>query len=170
MSELVVLAFDTEGGATNMLGKIERLQKERLITLEDAATVVRQADGKAKIKQANSLVGAGAMGGAFWGMLFGLLFFMPWLGLAIGAVTGALTGKFSDIGIDDAFIKEVGATIQPQNSALFLLVRDATPGRVLEELQGERGVKIIKTSLTHEAEQKLREAFATPEPQEVASR
>ncbi len=47
---------------------------------------------------------------------------MPWSGLAIGAVAGAITGALSDYGINDDFIKEVGATIKPGGSAMFLLI------------------------------------------------
>jgi uncharacterized membrane protein len=166
MSKFVVLAFDTQDGATRMGGQIERMQKSQIISLEDAAVVERSPDGKPKVKQMHSLVGAGAFGGAFWGMLIGLLFFAPWLGLAIGAISGALAGKFSDIGIDDKFIKDVADTIKPGNSALFLLVRDATPDRVIEELRGTQGVTVISTSLSREAEEKLREAFAAPAREE----
>ena len=134
MSELIVFAFDTETGASDMRDALVRMQKQHLITLEDAAVVVRRQDGKVKVKQANSLVGAGALGGAFWGLLIGLLFWAPWLGLAIGAAAGAIGGHFTDIGVDDKFIKEVGSQIDKGNSALFLLVVDATPDKVLEAL------------------------------------
>jgi uncharacterized membrane protein len=169
MSNLVVLAFNTEDGATRMLSEVDRLQKMNLLTLEDAATVVRKADGKVKVKQAHSLVGAGAFGGAFWGMLIGLLFFAPWLGLAVGAITGALAGKYSDIGIDDGFIKSVTTQLQPGTSAIFLMVISATTDRVLEDIRGWQGVTVLQTSLSHEAEQKLRDAFATPTREEVAA-
>jgi uncharacterized membrane protein len=159
MSDLFVFAFDTETGAGEMRDALARLQKEHLITLEDAAVVVRNQDGKAKVKQAVNLVGAGAWGGAFWGMLIGLLFFAPWLGLAVGAITGAISGKFTDIGVDDKFIKEVGETIEPGHSALFLLVRDVTPDKVLERLEGFNPT-VLQTSLSKEDEQKLREAFS----------
>jgi len=158
MSQLVVLKFDKEGTAQEVLGEVGALQKQNLITLEDAATVTRQADGKPKVKQATSLVGAGALGGAFWGMLIGLLFFMPFLGLAAGALGGALGGKFEDIGIDDDFIKQVGSSIQPGESAVFLLIRDATPDRVVEALKAHNP-EVIKTNLTVEQEAKLKEAF-----------
>ena len=73
MSDLVVVAFDNETDAEKLQAEMKRLQKEHLITLEDAAVVVRKADGKVKIKQSTSLVGAGALGGAFWGLLIGLV-------------------------------------------------------------------------------------------------
>ena len=133
MSDLIVLTFKTETGAEEMRDDLMRLQKEHLITLDDAAVVVRKPDGKPKVNQMTSLVGAGALGGAFWGMFIGLLFLAPWLGLAIGAVTGAIAGGLTDIGVDDKFIKEVGEKIEPGNSALFLLVRESTPDKVLDE-------------------------------------
>lgn len=162
MSDLVVIAFDNESDAEVMQAEMARLQAEHLITLEDAAVVVRKQDGKVKVKQATSLVGAGALGGAFWGMLIGLLFLAPWLGLAIGAVSGALGGKFADIGVDDNFIKQVGNTIEPGHSAIFLLIREATPDRALDELKGFKG-KVLKTSLSKEQEDKLRVAFGAEE-------
>jgi len=163
MSDLVVLALDTETGAEEMRDELIRLQKEHLITLSDAAVVVRQQDGHVKVKQAVSLVGAGAMGGAFWGLLIGIIFWMPWLGLIIGAASGALAGKLSDVGVDDEFIKQVGSTIQPGNSALFLLVEKATPDKVMNDLKKFKNVKVLKTSLSQEQEDKLKAAFAAPD-------
>jgi uncharacterized membrane protein len=162
MSSLLVFAFSDQGGADQIISYMQTLQKQRLITISDAAIVIRKPDGKIKIKQANSLVGSGALGGAFWGMLIGLIFFMPWLGMAVGAVSGALAGKFSDYGIDDSFIKEVGVTIGPGQSALFLMVSSMTEDKVIEALSRHKGT-LLRTNLTREDESKLREAFGASE-------
>jgi len=158
MSDLVVLAFSTETGAEKMRDELLRLQKQKIITLEDAAVVVRRQDGKVKVKQAQSLVGAGALGGAFWGMLIGLIFWMPWLGLAAGALGGALGGALTDTGVDDKFIKEVGDTIEPGHSALFLLVSQSTPDKLEDELK-KYDATVLQTSLSKEDEAKLRDLF-----------
>lgn len=169
MSDMFVFAFKNETGAHDMLAEVGQLQKQQLITISDAATVVRHQDGKVKVKQANSLVGAGALGGAFWGMLIGLLFFAPWLGLVVGAVAGAIGGKLSDYGIDDEFIKNVGATIQPGDSALFLLVEKVTADKVIPALEKYHPT-VLQTSLTADAEAKLRAAFGADEaPAETAA-
>jgi uncharacterized membrane protein len=160
MSNMIVVAFPNATRAYELRDKLIELQKEHVITLEDAAVAVRNDDGKVKIKQVTSLTGAGALGGAFWGMLIGILFFMPWLGLAIGAISGAIAGRYSDIGIDDKFIKEVSTTIEPGHSALFLLVREATADKVLPELAKFSDGVIIQTSLSDEQEAQLREAFS----------
>jgi uncharacterized membrane protein len=162
VSELVVIAFDNETGAEEMRDALIDLQKQRLVTLDDAAVVIRSPDGKVKVKQAVSLVGAGALGGAFWGMLIGLLFWMPWLGIAMGALSGALGGALSDYGLDDGFIKEVATTIRPGHSALFLLIREATPDKLVDALKQFNG-KILQTSLSKGNEARLKEAFGVLE-------
>jgi uncharacterized membrane protein len=162
MSELIVFAFPTETGASEMDETIHQLKKEELMVLADAAVVIRKPDGKIKVKQATDLVGVGAVGGAFWGMLIGLLFWAPWLGLAIGAVAGAINGAMSDYGINDDFIKEVGVTIKPGGSALFLLISKWTEDKALERLN-KFDATIVRTSLTKEEEDKLKAAFGAGE-------
>ena len=162
MRSLVVLAFDAEDTAGEVRDELFEMQKQELITLEDAAVVVRREDGKVKVKQAQSLVGAGALGGAFWGMLIGLIFLAPVLGMAVGAVTGALGGKYTDIGIDDDFIKEVSDTVEPGTSALFLMVSQVQRDRVIENLK-EYNPELIQTNLSAEDEENLRDAFAADE-------
>ena len=158
MANLIVFAFDNETEAERMRDTLVDMQKQEIISLQDAAVVIRKQDGKVKVNQAQSLVGVGALGGSFWGLLIGLLFLAPWLGLAIGAATGAVAGKLTDTGVDDKFIKEVGENIEPGHSALFLLVTDATPDKVMVGLT-DFNPKVYQTSLSEEDEAKLRAAF-----------
>ncbi|MGD8266658.1 MAG: DUF1269 domain-containing protein [Desulfobacterales bacterium] len=159
MSDLVVIGFDDEHTAFEMRAALAKLQKEYLISMEDVVVVTKDEKGKVKLHQAVNLTAAGAVGGTFWGMLIGLIFLNPLLGAAVGAGAGAISGKLSDIGIDDKFMKELGETITAGSSALFVLVRKATPDKVLAELKGFRG-KVLKTSLTEDKEEKLREVLS----------
>jgi uncharacterized membrane protein len=154
MSDLIVIAYDDEFKAEEVRLTLAKLQVEHLIELEDAAVVVKNEQGKIKLKQAVNLTGAGAASGGFWGVLIGILFFNPLLGAAVGAASGALAGAFSDIGVDDNFIRELGETLQPKSSALFVLVRKVTPDKVLEEV-GKFGGKVLRTSLTKDEESQL---------------
>jgi hypothetical protein len=71
MTTLTVWKFDSEGGARGALQVLERLQKEELLQVVDAAIVTWPPDRKRpKTEQLRSLGGAGALGGAFWGLLF----------------------------------------------------------------------------------------------------
>jgi len=154
MSDLIVIAYDDEFKAEEVRLTLAKLQVEHLIELEDAAVVVKDEHGKIKLKQAVNLTSAGAASGGFWGLLIGILFFNPLLGAAVGAASGALAGAFSDIGVDDNFIRELGETLQPKSSALFVLVRKVTPDKVLEEV-GKFGGKVLRTSLTKDEESQL---------------
>jgi uncharacterized membrane protein len=160
MGQLVVVAYDGEGTAEQARARLLQLQKQALIGLDDAVVVERRENGKVKVKQAVNLVGSSSLSGAFWGFLIGLIFLAPGLGAIVGAASGALSGKLLDIGVDDRFIKEVGSAIAPGSSALFLLIHQATPDKVLAEMK-EFGGKIIQTNLTNEQEAALQEAFAS---------
>ena len=158
MSDLIVVGFDNELKADEVQHKLEQMQKEHLVDLEDAVVVIKNEKGKVKVKQSYDLVSSGAISGGFWGSLIGLLFLHPLLGVAAGIATGALSGALTDIGIDDDFIKDLGATIEPGTSALFLLVREATPDKVLEELRPYGG-KLLQTSLSKSDEASLQAAL-----------
>jgi uncharacterized membrane protein len=85
--------------------------------------------------------------GAFWGTLIGLLFLNPLMGAVVGAGSGALSGKLADLGINDQFMKDLGATLTSGSSALFVLVRRSTPDKVLEGLKPFVGKgRILQTS------------------------
>jgi len=82
------------------------------------------------------------------------------LGGGLGAASGALAGKLSDCGIPDDFIKQLGGTIKPNSSALFLLVQKVTADKVLPRMTEFRG-RVLRTSLSDEREKRLRERWAT---------
>ena len=159
MAELVVIAFPNEAKAEEIRRKILAMQKHYLIELGDAVIVVKDNQGHIKLNQLLNTTAAGAVSGAFWGSLIGLIFLMPVVGAAIGAASGALGGKLTDIGINDKWMKDVAAAIQPGTAALFLLIRKVTTDKVLEGLRGEGGT-VLKTSLDHTKEAALQEALA----------
>jgi uncharacterized membrane protein len=158
MSTLVVIGYDDEFKAEEVRLKLRKLQKDYLIDLEDAVVAVKNDKGKVKLHQAVNLTAAGAIGGGFWGSLIGLIFLNPLLGAAVGATAGAVSGALTDVGINDKFMKELADAMNPGSSALFVLVRKATPDKVLKEVEGTGG-KILKTSLSHDDEAKLQAAL-----------
>jgi uncharacterized membrane protein len=160
MSNLIVLGLSSEADAFEMRAALASLQSQYLIEMEDAVVVTRDASGKVKLHQPVNLAAAGAVQGGIWGSLIGLLFLNPLLGAAIGAGSGALSGALTDIGISDSFMKDLGSTLTPGSSALFVLVRKSTPDKVLEGLKPFIGkAKVLRTSLTKDKEEELRKAL-----------
>ena len=157
MSDKIVIGFPDRFKADEVLLDLRKLKCEHLLDLEDAAIVVRNNDGKVRVKQTQELVASGALSGGLWGLLIGMLFLEPLLGI-FGAAFGALSGALTDIGIDDNFIRELGNTIEPGTSAIFVLVRKSTPDKVLGDLSKFLG-KVLRTSLSYEDEAKLQAAL-----------
>ena len=157
MSNLIVISFPEEQLAFEMRAALAKLQKEYLIEMEDVVVVTKDDSGKVKLHQATNLTAMGAVGGGFWGMLIGMIFLNPLLGAAVGAGAGALSGRFTDLGIDDNFMKDLSESFKPGCSAIFILVRKATADKVLDGLAQFKGKgKVIQTSLNKDEEQSLR--------------
>lgn len=123
MATLVMLKFDTPDGAEKSLDLAERLQKEDLLQINDAATVTwpkgRKKPKTHQIMHLGTL--SGALDGAFWGMLFGFIIFMPLFGLVVGAAMGEVSGHLGYCGVDADFIKQVRNKVTEGTSKLFLL-------------------------------------------------
>jgi len=167
MSDLVAIIYPTEAKAEEVRQRLFKLQKEYLITLSDAVIAVKTEAGPVKLNQLVNTTAVGAASGSFWGLLIGLIFLNPILGVALGAASGALGGALSDYGIDDAFMKEVSNGMQPGNAALFMLIKNMTPDKVLREIK-DAGGTVLKTSLDDSKEQQLRDALAKANTEQAA--
>ena len=92
-------------------------------------------------------------GPIFWGLATALL--------------GGLLGKTADLGLDNKFMKAVGDSLEPGQSALSLPVAKVTPDKVLPHLE-KFGGDVPQTSLSKEDEEKLRQALEHPEVTKAA--
>ena len=157
MSDLIVVAFPDEATAFAAAEALVALQKQYLIEMEDVVVVTRGEDGRVQLHQSVNLTTGGAIGGGLWGTLIGLLFMNPVAGAAVGAGAGALLGKFRDYGINDDFLRDVGASLDRGGTAVGMLVRKLTADKVYERLEPfrEKG-RVIHTSLSHEVEARLK--------------
>jgi len=162
MANIVVLGFENQYGAEAMLEDIQKWQEEGLIELEDAVIASRGVGGDVQIEQTHKQGGRFALRGGGAGLLAGLLLGGPILGLVGGVAAGGIAGALKDYGLDDKFIKEVSQWVQPETSALFLLVKEAKADEVLEKLHSY-GAIVLTTTLAPEQEKRLRQAVAGEE-------
>jgi uncharacterized membrane protein len=163
MSDLIVVAFDDEATAFAMRDALVKMQGDYLLQMEDIVVVTKAAEGKGVLHQAVNMTAAGAAGGGMWGALIGLLFLNPLLGAAVGAGAGALSGKFSDVGINDQKMKDIGSHLTAGGAAVCVLVRQMTGDKVLAGLSEfhSKG-HVVQTSLSAEQEAALRAAMEKP--------
>jgi uncharacterized membrane protein len=163
MSTLIAIAYPDRDTAERVRAELVQATKEHLVQLDDAVIVEHEPGGKIRLRQAASPTAAGAAGGAVWGGLIGLLFLAPMVGMAIGAAAGAAGGKMADIGVDDHFMKDLGAKLQPGTAALIVLGSTDARDKVIDRVKSFGG-DIIQTSLSSDAEEHLRAALADTVP------
>jgi len=157
-NNIVVLGFKNQYGAEAMLEDIEKWQEEGLIELEDAVIASRGVGGEVQIEQTHKQGGRFALRGGGAGLLAGLLLGGPIVGLVGGIAAGGIAGALKDYGLDDAFVEEVSEWVQPETSALFLLVKEAKADEVLERLR-TYGAMVLTSTLAPEQEKRLRQAL-----------
>jgi uncharacterized membrane protein len=168
VADLIAIGYDDEETAQKAADEVYRLADDLVIQPEAVAVIVRDKNGKYKVTTNHHPVAEGVTWGMFWGVLFGLLFFVPVFGLVIGGVFGTLFGVFEKVGVDKQFQRQVRDMVQPGTSALFLVVDKVTPDKAIEALS-KFGGKVLKSSLSNDAEQQLEEALAgAPSPAPVS--
>ena len=163
MPQLIAISYPDFFKAEEVRLKLWKLQGDYLLELEDAVVATKNKDGKVKLNQAINLPLAGAASGGFWGTLIGLMFLNPLLGAAIGASSGAVAGALSDVGINDPFMEALAEKLVPNSSALFVLIRNVTMDKVVEQIQSYGG-SVMQSSLSHTDEARLQAALMASTP------
>lgn len=161
-SNIIVLMFEGESTAENMLSTFELLQEKGVVTIEDAVLASRGVSTEISIKQARSVTGKYAARGTGIGLLAGLLLGGPIGGLVGGAAIGAIAGALKDVGIEDKFVRELSDGLRPKTSALFLMGKADDQEKFLEEIRPFKAL-VVTTTLSDEQEKVLKQALAREE-------
>jgi uncharacterized membrane protein len=176
MSELIVVGFKGDMyRAAQVLTKLRSLEERWAVDLTDALAIYRDYSGELRLDSSYQLtMGDRAGFGMVLGSLVGALFALPFTagasaaaaaaamaagtagGGLLGAATGVVDAKWwrEDFGISEDFVREVGATVEPGDSAIFALLRSADPEVVAKQFAGYGG-KVLRSSLTQEQKVKL---------------
>jgi uncharacterized membrane protein len=155
MASITAITFDDMEQGPKLRTALKDLEHKGLLSLDDAAVIVRDMDGKFKVHgQSDRGVKTGALAGGALGLLLGSIFF-PIGGIVLGALAGAGVGAAFDIGINKEFIKSVEESMPNGSSAIIVYVRDADPNAVRAALEPYHG-RVFQTTLESDAEDTLR--------------
>jgi uncharacterized membrane protein len=125
VSELVVVAFESESSADERLLDATRLMARNLLRMSDAATAVKTRRGKLRVRQTTEISGrpSGRVDG-WWGFLITLLIGGPVGAAHYGQAFDELYGNLDELGIESNFAAELSETLEPGHSALFVLIEE----------------------------------------------
>jgi uncharacterized membrane protein len=162
--QILVVALDKPGRASELLLVLSNLANEGKVTMHDAVIVAKDDEGRSSTVQTVDVTPArGALAGAWWGMLGGLLIAGPVFlaGALGGAAAGALYGKLVDKGLDDDWIKDMAKWVEPGRSALLLLVDAGFDDAVVTELGRFEGIgHVAYTTLPPQTKAEIERALA----------
>lgn len=179
MSTLIVVGFKKDMlRASKVLNELVDMNYDWTIDLEDAVAAYRDYNGKLRVDASYQMTtGEGAALGGLFGSLIGLTLgalaapvtagasvaaagavAAAAAGGAIGAAGGALDAKWwkDDFGIPEDFVQDVGALVQPGDSAIFALLRTADLTVVAAQFSNYGGT-VLSTTLDPEQAQKVEE-------------
>lgn len=157
--ELIVAAFQDEGGAEEALKELNLAKKEHLISIADAAVIRRDSNNKVHIKDVRDVGGGkGAVAGAVIGTAIALLSGPAGIivGGAVGALVGGLTAKAVDTGLPNKRLKELSEALKPGTSAIVAVIEHRWVTE-LEEAMNEAGAAVMREALKADIAKQLEE-------------
>jgi uncharacterized membrane protein len=168
MKTLFAITYPAVADAQAALEKLRAEQKAETIAMIDAVIVTRGEDGSVKLGQMINTTALGAASGALWGSLIGLIFLAPVVGAAFGATAGAVSGYFTDYGISDSFMKDLGAKTSGAGATLFVLAAQMTSDRIADAL-GSPTANVLYTSMPDDIEARFKSHFGPAAGQPAAA-
>jgi uncharacterized membrane protein len=146
--QLVVAAFQDEKMAAQALKALKQAQREKLITIQNAAVLRKDEKGKLHIQETADMGGGkgaalGGVAGAAVGLIAGPALLVP---AAVGALVGGLVAKLRDSGFSDERLKALGENLKPGSSAIVAVVEHRWVAEV-EKAMAEAGADAVTAAL-----------------------
>jgi uncharacterized membrane protein len=130
---LWAIGYDNMGRAEKVRHEILKLGNKHCLILLDTAVAVRYPDGCVTLNGEPFVSVPYFRGHSFASFLAGLALGAPPLtGPAAGALVRAVGGTAAEVGIDEDFINEVQALMEPGTSALFVLDQEGDMDEILQ--------------------------------------
>ena len=165
--EILAIVLDKPTRAEQVLLALAHLQAEGKVRMHDAVIVAKDAEGRSRVVETIDVTPAkGALAGSWWGLLGGMLVGGPLAlaGILGGAAAGALYGKLVDRGLEDDWVQSMAKWIDPDSSALLLLVDSGFSPDVVEELKRFEGTgEVAYTTLPEGTKAEIEAALSGAE-------
>jgi uncharacterized membrane protein len=136
--QLFVASYSDQSAAKACLAQLQQMEKDGVLDVVDAATIVKQNDGKLKIDELRELTPKkGRRRGAVVGGIFGAIFPPSLLiSAVVGGAAGGLIGRLTDQGFENDDLKAIGEDLAPGESAIVAVVEDKWVAQIAAGLVG----------------------------------
>ena len=155
--QIIIAAFQEEDAADQALKALKEAKREKLISIDNAAVIRKDDDGKLHIKETADMgggkgAGVGALVGGAIGLLAGPLGVAA--GGALGAAVGGITAKLYDGGFKDDRLRQIGTSLEPGTSAIIAVIEHRWVAELEREL-AEEGADVTTAALAADIAEQL---------------
>lgn len=155
--QIIIAAFQEEEAADQALKALKEAKREKLISIDNAAVIRKDDDGKLHIKETADMgggkgAGVGALVGGAIGLLAGPLGVAA--GSALGAAVGGITAKLYDGGFKDDRLRQIGTSLEPGTSAIIAVIEHRWVAELEREL-AEEGADVTTAALAADIAEQL---------------
>jgi uncharacterized membrane protein len=155
--QIIIAAFQDEDEADQALKTLKEAKKEKLISIDNAAVIRKDEEGKLHIKETADMgggkgAGIGTLVGGAIGLIGGPVGVVA--GGALGAVVGGLTAKLYDGGFKDDRLRQIGTSLQPGTSAIIAVIEHRWVAELEREL-AEEGADVTTAVLAADIAEQL---------------
>jgi uncharacterized membrane protein len=162
---LWAIGYDDMERAEQVLHEARKLSDKQCLILLDTAVVVRYPDGSVTLDGepivAAINIGRHSFAKFFAGLALGA---PPLTAAAVGAMVKSSRGAAAEVGIDDAFIREVESLMKPGTSALFVLNQEGDMDAILQGIRGLGG-SVLKTNVDVKRARLIQSALSATDTQ-----
>jgi len=141
MDLMLVVVFDTEGGAYDASEVLNRLNEGSVITIYAEAIITKDQAGAIEVNPVHHDLPKGTMGGTALGGFIGLL--AGPVGLAVGAATGFFIGATTDLvrtRVRSDFVSAVRTVLEPGKTAVVAEIYEESTAPVDERMKALGGL------------------------------
>lgn len=174
MSELIVVSFRDQFRAAEVLNELRRREWDWAANLDDAVSVSLDENGKARVQLNLDLSPSeSASWIGLWSSLLRVALFVP-ISVTMATPRGELSNSTTqdspasralwgipdstwwteDLHLPENFLRDIGALVKPETSAIFMLLHTQHVSGALQQIHNYGGM-IIHTALSLEQVEKM---------------
>jgi uncharacterized membrane protein len=157
-NSFLVIVYPEKSRARNVLKALKQMRSSKLIDLEHAVYVTRDGRGRTQLREFGFRRKKNIVGDSITGLVAGSLLLAPIDGATLAEATDTVKQKLANLHVDESFNKAVRTELQPDSSAIFLLIQKASPSEVIPRITPYGGT-VLETFLSDVDKTRLEEAI-----------
>jgi uncharacterized membrane protein len=157
-NSFLAIVYPEKSRASKVLKALKQMRSPKLIDLEHAVYVTRDGRGRTQLRESGFRRKKNTVGDSITGLVAGSVLLAPIDGATLAEATNTVKQKLANLHVDESFTEAVRTELQPDSSAIFLLIQKASPSEVIPRITPYGGT-VLETFLAEVDKTRLEEAI-----------